>query len=435
MIKNENSPQSPGRRDFIAKTAALSTFFIVPRFVLGGKGYRAPSDILNVGFIGAGRQALGLQRNFLNTGEMQILAVADVYKAKVENFANQVQAFYAAKSQTGAKSCDRYNDFREILGRKDVDAVVIATPDHWHSNHAILAAKAGKDIYCEKPLSLTIKEGRAMVTAARKNNRVFQTGSMQRSFPEFRQAVELVRNGLIGDLQNIKVSVGGPPVPYNLPAQPMVEGLDWNFWLGPNEPVAFNTLLTPSITDTFWAKWRDFKGLGGGFMTDWGAHMFDIAQWAMDMDGSGPEDVIPPDGKDYAFLTYKYANGVVMTHENFGKPNGVQFNGTKGRIEVQRGKLFTDPAPLQTMAIPETGKHVYKSENHYKDWLQAVRNRSKPICDVEIGHRTATVCNIGNIAYELKRPLKWNPATESFLKDDEANALRGRKMRKEWNVL
>lgn len=322
----------------------------------------------------------------------------------------------------------------DILSRKDIDAVVIATPDHWHAVQAVKAAEAGKDIYCEKPLSLSIKEGRAMADAARKHNRIFQTGNMQRSYPEFRHAVELIRNGYIGEIKTIKVSVGGPPVPYNLPEETVVEGLDWNEWLGPNDYQYFNHELNPALGDSLWARWRDFKEFGGGGMTDWGAHMFDIAQWALDMDDSGPLEIIPPNGKDYPFLTYKYKDGVTMTHENFGKNNAIQFIGTEGQIQIQRGKLVTMPVALKDKQIGADEKHVYRSDNHYKNFLMAIRSRSKPICDVEVGHRTATVCNLGNIAYELKRPLKWNPKKEKFNRDNEANDLRSRPMRKEWAI-
>jgi predicted dehydrogenase len=421
------------RRKFIEKASVMSAFMIVPRFVLGGKGYTAPSDLITLGFIGTGKQAGGLQGAFFDTNEVKILAASDVYGIKLKQFAAQLNQRYAAKAgQSQYAGCDTYPDFRDLLARKDIDAVVIATPDHWHSNHAILAARAGKDIYCEKPLSLTIKEGRAMVYEARKHKRVFQTGSMQRSSPEFRQAVELVRNGYIGEIKTVKVNVGPPPVPYNLPAEPMPESLNWDFWLGPNSPQVYNHFLAPGLTDDFWAKWRDYKEFGGGGMTDWGAHMFDIAQWGLDMDGSGPVSITPPD-KDHPFLTYQYASGITMTHEPEGN-QGVTFVGSSGSIHVMRGTLETTPVSLKDKIIGPGEKHVYLSINHYKDFLQAIRNRSKPIADVEIGHRTATVCNLGNIAYELKRPLHWNPHTEEFSNDDEANKLRGREMRKEWEV-
>lgn len=431
----ENNVDNSGitRKQFIQKAAVLSAFFIVPRHVLGGIGYVAPSDKITLGFIGAGRQSLNLQKSFLPLTNAQIVAVSDVYEAKVNNFANLVNTYYtqnASQQHTGTKT---YNDYKDILSRKDIDAVVIATPDHWHAVIAVHAANAGKDIYCEKPLSLTVTEGRAMVKAVRKNKRVFQTGSMQRSWPEFRQAAELVRNGYLGEIKEIKVSVGGPPVDFNLPKEPVATGLDWDTWLGPNEYLSFNHELDPPVGADIWGRWRDFKGFGGGGMTDWGAHMFDIAQWALDMDESGPLQVIPPDGKENSFLTYIYNNGVKMYHENFGKQNAMRFIGTEATIDVQRHKI-TLPATLQNKQIGKNEKHVYLSTNHYDDWLNAIKQRSKPICDVETGHRTATVCNIGNIAYELKRPLKWDPETEKF-NDAEANQLLGRKMRAGFNIL
>ncbi len=421
------------RRKFIEKASVMSAFMIVPRFVLGGKGYTAPSDLVSLGFIGTGKQAFGLKGSFEGTNEVKILAAADVYGTKVQRFVSEVNQYYAAQAgQNQYAGCKTYSDFRDLLARTDIDAVVIAVPDHWHSICAILAARAGKDIYCEKPLSLTINEGRAMVHESRKHKRVFQTGSMQRSWPEFRQAVELVRNGYIGDIQTVKVNVGPPPVPYNLAAEAMPDSLNWDFWLGPNTPQNYHHFLAPSLTDDFWAKWRDYKEFGGGGMTDWGAHMFDIAQWGLDMDDSGPVMVTPPD-KDHPFLTYQYANGITMTHEPMGN-QGVTFVGSSGTVHVMRGTLETTPASLKDKVIGPDEKHVYQSPDHYKDFLQAMRNRTKPVADVEIGHRTATVCNIGNLAYDLKRPLQWNPHKEEFKNDDEANQQRGREMRKEWVV-
>jgi predicted dehydrogenase len=299
---------------------------------------------------------------------------------------------------------------------------------------AIKACEAGKDVYCEKPLALTIKEGRAMVNAARKHKRVFQTGSMQRSWPEFRQAAELVRNGYIGEIKHIKVNVGAPPVAYNLPEEPIPSGLDWDRWLGPNQPVPFNAELAPPITKDVFPNWRLYKEFGGGMVTDWGAHMFDIVQWALDMDSSGPVAILPPNGSDVPFLTLQYANGIQMTHEKWDWSNAIHFIGSEGEIKVQRRKIETTPESLAARVIGETEKRVYKSENHYKDFLQAMRDRSRPICDVEVGHRTASVCTLANLAYELKRPLRWDPAKEQFQNDKAANALLGRSMRKEWRV-
>ncbi len=439
MKKEKTS--SVSRRDFVTNTAkVLAGFMIVPRYVLGGKSqsgllYTAPSDIINLGLIGGGKQGKILSGYFLKTEQIRFTALSEVYKAKAELTLERIKADYAKNPKYGTYSdIPVYNDFRELLGRKDVDAVVIATPDHWHAVMAVKAAEAGKDIYCEKPLALTVKEGRAMVNAARKYDRVFQTGSMQRSWPEFRQAAELIRNGYIGEIKSVKVNVGPPPKPYDLPAEPIPEGLDWAKWLGPNDPVNFNAELAPPVSKDVYPNWRNYREFGGGMVTDWGAHMFDIVQWALDMDHTGPVEVFAPDGKDHPFLTYRYANGITMTHEKWEWNNAIHFFGTKGELKVQRGKLETSPAALKDKGIGANEKHVYKSEDHYKDFLSAMRLRSKPICDVEIGHRTSSVCNIGNIAYQLNRRLEWNPATEQFKNDAEANALLGRKMVTEWSI-
>lgn len=441
MTDKKNSA-TPGnsRREFIKQSAtALAGFIIVPRFVLGGNRpdgskYITPSDMISLGFIGCGKQGRILSNYFSATNEIRILALSEVYKDKTDLMLKTVKANQEKYKQAGNQNdIGVYTDYRELLSRKDIDAVVIATPDHWHAAMAVKAAEAGKDIYCEKPLSLTVKEGRAMVNATRKHNRIFQTGSMQRSWPEFRQAVELIRNGYIGEIKSIKVNIGAPPVAYNLPEEVTPAGLDWQKWLGPNEFKPFNAELAPPVTKDVYPNWRLYKEFGGGMVTDFGAHMFDIAQWALDMDKSGPTEIFTPDA-DHPFLTFKYKNDVIMTHEKWEWNNALLFTGTEGELRIGRGKLETTPASIKSQVIGEMQKHVYKSENHYKDFLNAIRTRKKPICDVEIGHRTASVCNIANIAYQLKRPLKWDPKKETFKNDAEANALLGRSMNNEWGI-
>jgi predicted dehydrogenase len=430
-------PLTLKRREFIGKaSAALAAFTIVPRFVLGGQGYVAPSDKITLGFIGTGKQARGaLASRFLPNPEVRILAGSDVDSQKLNDFRQKVEKVYAEQNdQHSYRGVETYEDFRALLSRKDIDAVVIATPDHWHAIPAIMAAEAGKDIYCEKPLSLTVTEGRAMVNAVRKHKRVLQTGSMQRSSEQFHRAAELVRNGYIGDIKKITVSVGGPPESCNQPAQPVPDYLNWDLWLGPAAYTPYNSFFAPPITEDVWANWRQCEYFGGGMMTDWGAHMFDIAQWALGMDDSGPVEVIPPDGKEYPVLTYRYKNGIPMVREDFGKGNAVRFEGTSGVIEVSR-QFLNLPDNLQNHTIKSNEVRLYKSTDHYADWISCIRNRFRPICDVEKGHRTATVCNIGNIAYKLGRPLQWNPKREKFKKDAEANALLSRPMREPWQQL
>jgi len=254
---------------------------------------------------------------------------------------------------------------------------------------------------------------------------------MQRSDNRFRFACELVRSGYIGDVKLVKVGIGGPPGDRPLPAQPVPDYLDWNMWLGPVLWRPYNSELSPNISFDGFPNWRYHSSFGGGGMTDWGAHHFDIAQWGLGMDGTGPVEIIPPDGGDYKVLTYKYPNGVVMTRDS---ANGVLFTGTKGRVEVNRGYLRTWPESLEKQQIGPDDVHLYDSRNHYVDWLNAVRTRNKPICDIETGASSVVVCHLGNIAYRLKRPLKWDPDREVFIGDDEANRLLGRPMRSPWHL-
>ena len=440
----ENLSENQNRRTFLkTATLAAAAFYIVPRHVLG-RGFVAPSDMLNFGFIGTGKQSGGLRDRFLASGEVQIVAAADVDRTKVARFVEATNAFYQKKKGTTQyKTCLPHTDFKWMLLDKSIDAVVIASPDHWHAAMGVMAANAGKDIYLEKPLTLTVDEGRKLVTAVRKNNRVLQTGSMQRSAKEFRQAVELVMNGYIGDLKTVKVNVGGPPKDFDLQQEPMREDLNWQAWLGPNVVSRpYNSKLAPDIEQAkkFWPAWRDYKDFGGGGMTDWGAHMFDIAQWGMEMDSSGPVEIVPPTDGTQTGLVYRYANGIEMIHNNENlvagnfKQQYCHFIGTKGEVWVARGELKTTPDTLKSIVIKDTEKRTYQSDNHYADFIKAIRSREKPICDVEVGHRSASVCNLGNIAYDLKRPLKWNPTTERFEGDEAANAKLSREMKKEFRV-
>ena len=425
------------RRQFVkgivGTTAAAVAFpYLVPAAALGRAGDAAPSERITLGFIGAGKQSKQLMRSFLNSSGTHVLAACDVDQLKLARGKKIVEDHYASKSGSSYKGCDTYGDFRELLARDDIDAVVISTPDHWHAIMVIQSAQAGKDIYCEKPRSQTIEQARAMVNAVRRYGRVFQTGSMQRSDWHFRLGCELVLNGYIGELQNVNVNIGGPPRDRPLPAQPVPDYLDWDMWLGPALWRPYNEELSPHLSWDGFPNWRNHSTFGGGGMTDWGAHHFDIAQWGMGMDESGPVEIHPPDGKEYKVLTYKYANGVTMTRS--GRARGVLFAGTKGQVNTDRGFLQTMPENLKDRQIGPDGIHLYESRNHYVDWLDAIRKRSKPICDIETGCRSVTVCHLGNIAYKLGRPLKWDPKREVFVGDDGANRLLSRPMRGPWHL-
>jgi predicted dehydrogenase len=426
------------RRNFIGKTAVgAAAVTVIPRHVLGGNGFVAANDKINIGYIGSGKQSYTLLGGIGSCKETVAVAACDVYKSKLAKF---VEAAKKNNSDKGVDAkVDSYHYYREMLERKDIDAVVVVTPDHWHAQMVVDAAKAGKDIYCEKPMALTVVEGRAMVQATRKYDRVFQTGNMQRSWRDFRHAVELVRNGYIGDIKEVNVSIGEPIKQCDLPTQPVPEGLDWNEWVGPSLFRGFHEDLAPADAhDSPWAWWRGYRDFGGGLVTDWGAHMFDITQWAMDKDGSAPVQLIPPSepGQTHG-LTMIYDNGTRVNHKIWGGPkdgNGVQFIGTEGKIEVSRDFLRTFPnEKLAKGDLKSTDKRVYFSDNHYQDWVDAMKKRSKPISDVSIGHSTAAVCNIANIAYELQRPLLWDPATEKFTGDDYANMMLSRPIRGKWD--
>ncbi|NIA16901.1 MAG: Gfo/Idh/MocA family oxidoreductase [Planctomycetes bacterium] len=432
------------RRQFLAGTVgaaagAIGFPYIVSSSALGRDGSTLPSNRIVLGFIGVGKQGSStLLKGFLNASGTQVVAVCDVDALKRKRARNITQRYYAnhsGRAGAGSKNCTAYSDFRNLLVRSDIDAVVIATPDHWHAITVIQAARAGKDIYCEKPLSLTIAEARAMVNAVRRYERVLQTGSMQRSDSKFRFACELVRSGYIGEVKTVTVDVGGPSAECYLPAEAVPAELDWNFWLGPAPWRPYNSILAPPISFKDWPRWRNYRDYSGGAMTDWGAHHFDIAQWALGMDDSGPVEIIPPDGKDYKVLTYKYANGVTMIRDKIGlMDGGILFVGTEGRVAVTRGYLRTWPDSLMSQQIGPDETHLYKSNNHYVDFLNSVRDRSKPICDVEIGCRSATVCHLGNIAYQLGRPLKWDPGKERFVNDPQADRLLSRPMRSPWHL-
>jgi predicted dehydrogenase len=422
------------RRGFLKRAGAAAAVVaapaVIPASVLGAGGTPPPSSRVTMGFIGIGKMGEGHLRGLARNAQVEILGIAEVYTKFREMAVDVVNEASKARGGEG-KGCKSYNDFRELLARTDIDAVLIATPDHWHAIPVIEAVRSGKDIYCEKPMSLTIREARAMANAVRTYGRVFQTGSQQRSSPEFRQACELVRNGYIGDLQTINVSVGGPSRDCDLPAQPVPEGLDWDMWLGPAPVRPFNEILRPPHNEHF-PNWRSFREFSGGGMTDWGAHHFDIAQWGMGMDECGPVEIIPPDGKDVKMLTYKYASGVTMYHG--GGANGVLFTGTKGKVEVNRGYIKTWPENLLQAKMGPCDVRLYQSPGHHQDFFNCIRNRTRPICDVEIGCRSVTVCHLGNIAYWLGRPLKWDPAREQILGDGEAARMLDRPKRAPWHL-
>jgi predicted dehydrogenase len=423
------------RRRFIRQSAlAAASFIIVPRYVIG-KGYTAPSDMFGLGFIGTGKQARGLLNQFKKQ-PVRIIAGSDVDATKLNLFKTLAEKAYAeATERTPAAGFKAYPDYRQLLAVPSIDGVVIASPDHWHAYQAVKAAEAKKHIYLEKPLTRTLAEGRKVVNAVNNNKVVLQTGSMQRSWKNFRSACELVRNGYIGMIKEVLVNVGDPAIPCNLGEEVKPTHLDWEGWIGPAVFHSFHSDLSPPVEKDIFPNWRKYKEYAGGILSDWGAHMFDIAQWGLGMDESGPVEFNPPkDSAAVRGLEMNYANGVVLKHVDFGRGFGVRFVGEKGTIDISREYFDSNPANIATATIGAGETKLYISNDHYADWLNAARNGTDPICSAETGHRSNSVCALANIAYELKRPLKFDPVNESFKGDKDANNLLLPRFRSGWKI-
>lgn len=390
----------------------------------------APSDRVVLGVIGTGDLGARhhIARKLLPNSRVEIAALCDVDDDHSANAATLVL-------QNRSKRPAVYRDFRRLLERKDLDAVLIATPDHWHALTAIAAMQAGKDVYCEKPLSLTIEEGRRMAAAARRYNRVFQTGSQQRSDARFRLACELVRNGKIGKLQRVSTHIGDVEEGKWEEAQTPPPNLNWDMWLGPAPYAAYRPNRCHSLFRWYW----DYSG---GKMTDWGAHHNDIAQWGIGMDDSGPVSVrgegkISEEGPHEVFLSfqvwYRYANGVELICQSAGE-NGVKFFGSDGWIFVTRGKIEASNPDLLKTAPGSLPVSLYDSKDHHENFLDCIASRRRCIADVEIGHRSATVCHLGNIAMRLGRELTWDAAAERFVGDETANLMISKPLRAPWRL-
>lgn len=387
------------------------------------------NDTITLGCIGLGQQCINLINGFLHIPGVRVVAGADPYDIKRQRFEKKVKKHYADKGQK--VDVKTYENYQDILARKDIDAVVIATPDHYHAIIAIAACRTGKDVYLEKPMTFTIYEGQQLVKAVRENNRILQVGSQQRSSPEFIHVANLVREGKLGKISRVKVRVGAGPVPYNLPAQPVPDGLNWDLWLGPlSTKIHYNERLNPLISlepeknETYWGDWRLYKETGGGMTTDWGAHMFDVTQWALGKDRTGPVEIIPPGYSHYDYLTYIYDNGIVVSQQEFdGGKQGCKFYGENGWIQVQRGEIIaSDPVFMPSGKTEDDGIPFETKVPHLEIFIRAMRTRVDPNVPVEIGHSSCTMCTLGNIAYDLGRPLAWNPIVEKFIDDPEATS-------------
>ncbi len=429
------SKKNISRRQFLKRAAGVTAGavvfpHIVPSSALGKAGKVAPSDRIAMGAIGTGLQGVSDMRGFLGIDEVQVVAVCDVDRAHREQAKQIVDQAY------GNKDCSAYNDFREVTRRSDIDAVLIAAPDHWHVLPAIDAAKHGQDLYVEKPLTLTIEEGRVLSNAVRRYGRVLQTGTQQRSGRNFRFVCELVRNGRLGKLHTVHVTIPGnnrTTGPTWTP-QSVPEGFDYDFWLGPAP-------WEPYHEQRCHYQFRFILDYSGGQVTNWGAHYLDIAQWGLGMDDSGPVEIVgegqfPKTGlfttATKVHFEAKYANGVKLICETGG--SNTKFEGTDGWVDVSRGGLKTGPESLKETTIGPNEIHLYESKDHKQNFLDCIKTRKDPITNAEIGHRTSTLCHLGNIAMLLGRKLKWDPKNERFTNDSAANSMVARAMRAPWRL-
>jgi predicted dehydrogenase len=408
------------RRRFLTRSGVLAAAFTLPYFVPGT--VFGANERIHTGHIGVGRQGTSNLKDFLQ----HAVAVCDVDQ-------KHVAAAHKLVADKNGK-CEVFGDFRKLLEMPGIDAVVISTPEHWHALPTIAACETKKDVYCEKPLTLFVAEGRKMVEAARRNNCIVQTGSQQRSDNRFRLACELVRSGRLGKIEKVEVGIAevNDPGPLGPNTDPPKE-LDYDFWVGPSPYLPYNEMRV-HYNFRFWWNYA------GGQVTNWGAHNFDITQWALDCDNSGPlavEAEVKHSDRYEVFswckLTYDYPNGVKV-YGSQDYPLGVTFYGEKGKIFVDRRKITSEPAEIAKQPLSESDVHLYASKDHAANFLDCIKTRKLPICDVEIGHRSVTVCHLGNLAGRLGRKIRWDAVKEQIPDDQEANAMVIRPYRAPWKM-
>jgi predicted dehydrogenase len=427
------------RREFLRKSAATvagAAAFALPTIVsprvFGSPTSAAPSDRVRLGFIGVGNrggQNLGTFLKMLD--RVDIVALCDVDSSHLADASKKVEGVTKSKFA-------KYGDYRKLLENKDIDAVVVSTPDHWHALTTIDACLAGKDVYCEKPLTLTIAEGQAMIAAARTHKRIVQTGSQQRSDDKFRLGCELVRSGRLGKIHTVRVGISGVNFGKKKPIADLKDPppeLDYNFWLG---PAPYHVYDPKRVHYNF----RFFWDYSGGQMTNWGAHHLDIAQWGLGMDESGPVLIEGKAKYDpekrfevpaWCEVNYEYANGIKMICGQ-GEKGGTTFEGKDGTIHVSRDVLTSTPGNIIEEPLGDKDVHLYESKDHHGNWLDCIKSRKLPICDLAIGHRSASVCHLSNIAIRSQKKIHWDPVKEQIVGDDETAKMISRAYRAPWSL-
>ncbi|MHC4631366.1 MAG: Gfo/Idh/MocA family oxidoreductase [Planctomycetota bacterium] len=411
--------------------------YIVPSSALGAAGNVAASNRITVGCIGTGSRGISNMRGFMGESEVQVVAVCDVFESRRQKAKDIVDRHY------GDRGCVVYDDFRDVLARKDINAVMIAPQDHWHALIAVAAARAGKDIYCEKPLGVAVREGQAIRNAVRRYGRVFQTGTQQRSDRKFRFACELARNGYLGDIHTVKVAAPGPKYKrtYSKPptAEPIPTWLDYNMYIGPAPMKPYNAGRHA------WPDWYLIWDYCAGFIVNWGVHHLDIANWGCPAVTGEPFELECKASYRSDGLTdninawqaeFSYAGGLRMTFTDSDNPNkqGCQFEGNAGWVHVNRAGISAEPASLLQVKIKPDEIHLHESREHRADFLNCVRTRSDPVAPVEAGHKASYLGMIADIAARANRKVKWDPVAERFVDDDQANRMLTRPMRSPWHL-
>ena len=455
-----NAPRAVTRRRFLAaSSAAVAAPLIVHAATLGRGGRVAPSDRIAMACLGWGTIAMDTTPGFLNDDRVQVMAVCDVNKESGrygyqgertggrEPGRRTVNAFYAAKTgKAGYDGCRVYEDFRLMLDREDIDAVQISTPDHWHAVMAVYCARRGKHIYGQKPLALTVEQGRRMSDEIAKAGVAWQTGSQQRSQVYFRMACEFVRNGRIGKVRRVLVGLPGGHTDWNRTAsrqspEPVPAGLNYDLWEGPAPHRPYRPALLP-------LNWRHNYDYSGGMISDWGAHHIDIAQWGLGMDATGPvrlDDLrgdIPPHDSLYNTATrfygeWTYANGVhLVVADESQAPHGITFEGENGRkIHVRREALEFTPAELRQERIGENEIHLYESRDHCANFIDGILTGRPTAAPIETAHRSITIAHLMNIGLRLgRKSLRWDPDREQVVGDEAAQRMLRRPMRRPWSL-
>ena len=421
-----NNPEMhplPSRRDFVKKAAATAAYLAAaPMFLSAatlGRGQPGPNSRINIGLIGNGLIMGGHRDYFLARPYTPVVAVCDLYPDRLASALAQAKAVNP--------DCAAYFRYEELLARTDIDAVVVGTPDHWHAAISIDAMRAGKDVYVEKPMTLTIEEGKAMVAAEKRYGRIVQVGSQQRSEWAFRKAAEIVRNGWIGEIKEIYCGLGSFPPGAAFPEQPVPEGFDYDRWLGPTPWVPYNA---DRIKSNYGGGWRCFWEYGSRKNGDWGAHHYDIVQWALNMDHSGPTYFVPPN-HDQPYQYFEYANGIRVIRD-WGDRKGhmIRFVGSEGEVMVSRdGRIDTTPISLAGRPLGPNDRRLYQSDDQRGNWVESIYTRKPTICHATIGHRTGTICQLAGIAERLARPIRWDPKTEQIIGDPLAARWQDRPRR------